>query len=665
MEKLKFISGKINLSSKIFLFSICGIIFALSLYLRSIVDVGGDTVFYIDLGEKITNGKKYYYDFFESNFPLSFYFYSLQFYFSKFLHINPLITSEIFINILAIISIFSSYKILSKDPFYKKREDYKNLLIISFALSFFLRITSLYIGEFGTKTSLLLILIFPYISFCLIDKKYLTKLNLTWRGILMGLAVCLKPHYAILIMIVEIYNLFRTKSLKFFLELDKIVAIFIIILYLNLMLIFTTEFFEFMVPMWSEFYSVYSDKKEFFENIAKHFNNKFLLLSLIFPMFLHQKLSQEDKILLLFFLSSCLLLSIENIGTTDQEAIFYSFTTICILKFSYDFFSSEKFLFNNNKFIVLFLAILPLFDSDNFFALFFNLINIWWLIAASCLVYLYKTSSCTKKEIRNISVITIILSAISIFFLVKFGLKTSSLINIIFFAVFLFLFEKKYAKYYKKFSILLTIIVISINSYIACLYISSIKKTITKEDEFSLPNKLTDMINFYVNRHAKNDKESYLVLSNWIVHTYPLITYLQKENYFKYATPIIYDHLERNEKKETHTIFSVKNRERAFTYSYLMDDLKKQLKNENIKILFVNNGAKTLSRKARCNIGILEYYFMDPEFKKLFFENFRFENHFLAYKKWDNILRINTDKYRKLERSKKVISYDFEIYIRK
>ena len=73
-------------SSRYFLFSVCAAIFLLSIFLRSFIDIGADTAIYIDVGRKIAKGGKYYYDFFESNFPISFYFYALQSHLSSLLN---------------------------------------------------------------------------------------------------------------------------------------------------------------------------------------------------------------------------------------------------------------------------------------------------------------------------------------------------------------------------------------------------------------------------------------------------------------------------------------------------------------------------------------------------------------------------------------------------
>jgi hypothetical protein len=151
-------------SSQNFLFISCAAIFLLSIFLRSRIDIGADTGFYLDLGQKIAHGKKYYYDFFESNFPISFYFYALQYHLSKASEISPIIISEIVIDLLGIASIYWSASILKRCTIYQNHAHF-NLLLISYCLGFFLRIGALPIGEFGTKTSFLLLLAYPYISY--------------------------------------------------------------------------------------------------------------------------------------------------------------------------------------------------------------------------------------------------------------------------------------------------------------------------------------------------------------------------------------------------------------------------------------------------------------------------------------------------------------------
>ena len=134
------LENKINLlpQNKYFYTIICLGIFLLSIFIRSLADIGPDTSVYLDVGKKLALKKQYYDDIFEINFPLTMWFYALQYKISQALDISPIIIAEWVVNISAILSILWSKKILKKTQYYQDKALY-NLLIISFFIGFFLR----------------------------------------------------------------------------------------------------------------------------------------------------------------------------------------------------------------------------------------------------------------------------------------------------------------------------------------------------------------------------------------------------------------------------------------------------------------------------------------------------------------------------------------------
>ena len=108
---------------------ICGLIILVSLYLRSLFDIGPDTAIYLDVGQRLANGKKYFYDIFEINFPLNMWFYAMQYKIAVFLNINNIILSEIIVNILAILSIIFLAKKLKKTFIYNDKNFYYLLIL--------------------------------------------------------------------------------------------------------------------------------------------------------------------------------------------------------------------------------------------------------------------------------------------------------------------------------------------------------------------------------------------------------------------------------------------------------------------------------------------------------------------------------------------------------
>ena len=191
------------ISSKYFLYFTASLIALTSIFIRSIHDIGPDTAFYLYLGEKIAKGGKYYYDFFDPNFPISFYIYALQYRIASFFAINPIIFSDFFINITALISLFFSARFLKKTTIYSDKIAY-NLLIIGFYLGFFIRYPAIELLEFGTKSSFLAILFYPYFALSLQREAPLTTSEKLIRGLLGGLIPCFKPHYLIYIIAIEL-----------------------------------------------------------------------------------------------------------------------------------------------------------------------------------------------------------------------------------------------------------------------------------------------------------------------------------------------------------------------------------------------------------------------------------------------------------------------------
>jgi hypothetical protein len=82
------------------------------------VDIGQDSGLYLEIAQKIFAGKKYYNDFFEYNFPLSFLLLIIPVGFSKLLDLSPIISADYFVNFriffLFINYHFMKYKYLEK-----------------------------------------------------------------------------------------------------------------------------------------------------------------------------------------------------------------------------------------------------------------------------------------------------------------------------------------------------------------------------------------------------------------------------------------------------------------------------------------------------------------------------------------------------------------------
>lgn len=675
---LKFMQEKVikTISSDFFLLTSCAAIFLLSIFLRSTIDIGADTGIYISVGKKITKGGKYYYDFFDGNFPISFYLYALESQLSSLMNINPIILSEIVINLLGLSSIFWSVKILEKTTIYENKIHY-NSLIIAYFLTFFLRYPALQIGEFGTKTSLLLIGFYPYISYSFARRAKFAMRDMICRGCLMGLIPIIKPHYLVFIIFIEFYKFFQKKFLKFFVELDKLIACLIWALYLFLMLNFTPEFFEFMVPMWLKIYSAYDNSGVFFDNSLRHVASRVSVFSFIFLIFSRLKFEENDKILAIFFIASSILLILENIATLDQIVIFYAVVTICVSKFLSDLFFSKKFLLSENKFIVTAVFLLPIFDLNVLQSAVFGLggvVNIWWLwifIYPFFFTQKFKKSASQKTLIRKLFYFFPIYFCLIIgaaLVLKYFGGWAYIAVNLSLLFVTLFFFERKiYSKLSDSFSSFFVLIVAASISCLFYSYISSIAIVVRHDADITSPNKLTDSIAYYSKIYAPKKEDNIAMIALVAYHHFPLIDYLQKENHQKSYT---FGMQANSGLSGNKLMFQTDDLDRVFTFSYLLDDMKNQIKNPNTKIIFVNNGSEDLDKKTVCLIGGLEYYFLDPEFKKIFLQNFHFENRIVINKEIKPMKKIRfiagekPSVFDELEPPTTRVLHDFEVYVR-
>jgi len=662
----------------------CTTILLLSILLRSMIDIGSDTGIYLSLGKKIANGGRYYYDFFESNFPLSFYLYALEYKLSQLFHINPIILSEIVINSLALLSIFWSSKILKNTRIYDNKAHY-NLIIIGYFLGFFLRPNALQIGEFGTKTSLLLLLLFPYISYSFEKKSQLNKKNLIYRGCLMGLMPCLKPHYLIFIIFIELHQFFQKKSPKFFLELDKLVMCLIGASYLFLMLKFTPEFFEFMVPMWLKFYSVYDDGGAFFKNAWRQLATKIEIFLFIFLIFSRLKFTSNDKVLALFFAAAASLIILENISTADQMVIFYAAVTVCVLKFSFDFFASQQVISLQNKIIIFSLFFLPILNSEILALPMFGpvgFVNVWWLLA---LIYpfLFAKKFTPEQRKKYLSVRNILLFVLGYLSLLLAALLAASLfgrmiyvsINLLLLFAVLFFLERKIclwsrtknsAKFYPNFLSPSVFLIAATMSCLFYFYVAGVVNLINKT-RHPFPSKLYDFLAYYSKIYAPETEDGIAMISIWNVHQFPFLNYMGKEIYRKNHAAAI---TANSGVGGSSAMFPTSDVDSVFTRSYLFDDLKNQLKNPQVKLLLINNSPEDLNRDNRCLISVLEYYFLDPEFKKIFLENFYFKNHVMISRDVKPVGArgfINDEKLNIFDAIKPratKLTHDFEVYVK-
>ncbi len=649
------------LGSKNFCLWSVSIIFLLSIFLRSRVDIGYDSGFYIEIAAKIAQGGRYYYDFFESNFPLSFFIHLIPYYISQFIGFSQIIIADYFINFLGIVSIVSSSYILKKSDLSKTHQ---NLIISSFALGFFLRVETLAYNEFLTKTSFYLALAFPYIAYSFARKIPLNNKDKIWRGILAGLIPCLKPHYIILPIIIEVSRFWQNKSTKFFLELDKLIMLLVGCAYLVFMIKFTPEFFEYMVPMWSSVYQAY-ESDNFIYYLSYNIFAKIIILG-IFLAFLKQKFSSQDKILFLVGLASGIILLLEGLISEDRGACFFGIATAVFVKFFYDFIKSQKNnLTTNDVFLLAGLLVLSFLDED--IETMRSLIFFWVIIIPIASFCLYKKLQKDFPEFRKKYSITSLLIASSTFIAVALvGIvlaeqksRIFNLMSVLIFFLFLFLYEKYYQKYYQKFSSFFIFVQSSLAASLLSFYIFTISDSYQGNVFYKSPNFFSESLIEYSKAHLKEKDEQVLIFSYHIFDRMPMANFLGNgKSDETIRTMFLFDKISQKKSEEAN-----------FTINYMMNNLKNRMSDKNTKILFINN-LTYLMRKDRCIIEFLEYYFQDLEFRKIFLENYEYAGRIFAATDLKEIPQIEflskeKDSFDNIKLSKQEPLYDFEIYTRR
>jgi hypothetical protein len=229
--------SKTLFNNELFGFFCCFSIVLLSLYKRSTIDIGQDSGLYLEIAQKILDGKKYYHDFFEYNFPLSFLLLTPPVYVANLFNVSPIIIADYFINLLGILSLIWAYKILKNSQKIKSQTDL-SILIICFTAGFFIRGKTLIFNEFLTKTSFLLIFFYPFFSYYLCGVENLKKVQKIYLGILSGVIISIKPNFIFLVAFFEIYRLFKSRSIKTIFEIHNLVCTFFVISYVIIIFVF-------------------------------------------------------------------------------------------------------------------------------------------------------------------------------------------------------------------------------------------------------------------------------------------------------------------------------------------------------------------------------------------------------------------------------------------
>ncbi|MBP7710544.1 MAG: hypothetical protein KA100_05695 [Rickettsiales bacterium] len=627
--------------SKIFAAKSCALfgfltIFALSIFLRSTRDIGPDSGAYLEIAAKILAGGKYYQDFFTNIFPLAFCFTLIPVFLAKIFAISPILLSEIFVNLVGILAIYFSAKILSRSDVSKDRTSF-NLIILSFSAAFFLRFFTLQFNEFATKSTYFLAFAFPYISYQFLKNSELKKSDQIFIGTLAALLIGLDPHYAILVIVFEVEKIRQKKSAFCPRNFTTI-----------LLLICYAAFVFKAFPSFDVIQKFYPEENLFL--LLRQ--DIFAVFLLIFLGFAVLKKNHFLQPLLLASLASALLVISQMTAEFDQRFVFYSLSLPLIILLVIDLHKSHYINWRRDFVVLTLILTAPQFDPQIFNKVILNLGAFWWLMVlflsaqwrknfnepypshcerSAAIQFLLPHDTFSWLYFLALTALTISLSINKNLNNLSWVLSATILILVINF--YQNLHQKNCGK--KEFSTLTASAIFLVISYLISLQIAAMLAT---------PNQLNQQMAQVIKNIGEGEVT---IISNETSTTYPLINYAKKTN----NLPSL----------QLNSLYQFDQKNEANAYLFLR--LKQQIERRENKLIIIK---KASNGKVSCQIGFLEYYFFDQNFKKVFLQNYVFLKPLISLEKLEKEVRFfDEEKTLELPQSTEFITQEFEIYVRK
>jgi hypothetical protein len=190
-----------------------------------------DSEVYLYLASRMFDGARYYYDFFEFNTPFAIGIYTIPVALAHIFGVFMPTMAKIFNGLLILGSIGVTHVIIRRSKQWSVALKYNAIIIaLFFSLNFLSTITY---NELTTKTIVFLCFILPYffsIQLLLENAAISRRLQIT-IGLFLGLAVCLKPHYAVFPAIMEIYLVLKQRKFSVMFRWSNMLAGMVIMIY--------------------------------------------------------------------------------------------------------------------------------------------------------------------------------------------------------------------------------------------------------------------------------------------------------------------------------------------------------------------------------------------------------------------------------------------------
>lgn len=229
---------------KLFWLSVITLLFIFAVVTELNIFLNPDILYLTHAAERLLAGGSYSKDFFETNPPLILILYMPIVFLSKYLSIKILYLMLIYFFSLAWLCLLTCAYLLKKIISNNNGYYYLILTIISFVI-FILPGANL-----GQREYLLLILTLPYLFTAVlrIENKPLPTALLILIGLFAAAGIALKPFFAILPALIELYIIYRKRNLLAFIRIETMIMMLFLISYLWSISYFTPDYLSQILP---------------------------------------------------------------------------------------------------------------------------------------------------------------------------------------------------------------------------------------------------------------------------------------------------------------------------------------------------------------------------------------------------------------------------------
>ncbi len=226
---------------------IASLVLALLIQLNLLIS--SDVQYLTHIADVMLNGGKYGIDFFETNPPMILYLYLPPLMVHQFSGVDISSCIRLYVLLLAGASVCASFYFLRRivqDRF---------LQTASFILFIFVKLF-LPSNQFGQREHLYILFFMPYVfaSACALSHIRIDKGIAILTGIVAALGCCMKPYFLLPLVLIELYFIYKQRSILGWVRTESVVILSVMVLYLASTCYFCPTYFTIVLPLVNQFY---------------------------------------------------------------------------------------------------------------------------------------------------------------------------------------------------------------------------------------------------------------------------------------------------------------------------------------------------------------------------------------------------------------------------